>query len=362
MNTSFKNQTNPSAGYVTDEAKWQAVVTKDRNADGAFFYSVKTTGVYCLPSCPARPALRRNVAFHETCEEAERAGFRPCKRCWPRGPRLAQAHAASIAKACRAIEAAEKSPTLEALARAAGMSAFHFHRVFKKLTGLTPKGYAAAHRSQRVRAQLAQNNTVTTAIYDAGFVSNGRFYARAADMLGMKPKRYQRGGAGETIRFAIGECSLGSILVAASERGVCAIFLGDDPGTLARELQDRFSKADLIGGDAEFEKLVAKVIGFVEAPRLGLDLPLDVRGTAFQQRVWQALREIPAGLTASYAEIASRLGLPKAARAVAGACAANAIAVVIPCHRVVRRSGDLCGYRWGVERKRALLEKERPAA
>jgi AraC family transcriptional regulator, regulatory protein of adaptative response / methylated-DNA-[protein]-cysteine methyltransferase len=349
------------AGYSTYEAKWQAVVAKDRNADGKFFYSVKTTGIYCVPSCASRPALRKNIAFHNTPEDAERAGFRPCKRCSPRGPHLAAEHAAAIAKACRTIESAEETLTLDALAKAAGMSAFHFHRIFKKITGVTPKAYAAAHRSQRVREHLARHGTVTDAIYDAGFNSSGRFYARSTDMLGMKPTSYKNGGIGETIRFAVGECSLGSILVAASERGVCAIFLGDDPESLARELQDRFRKAQLVGGDADFEKLVAKVVGFVEAPGLGLDLPLDVRGTAFQQRVWRALREIPAGSTASYAEIASRLGTPKAVRAVASACAANAIAVAIPCHRVVRTDGALCGYRWGVERKRELLKRERQA-
>ena len=359
MNTS---STNGRASYASDEERWQAVVQKDRNADGKFFYSVNTTGVYCRPCCPARPARRENVAFHKSAEDAEQAGFRACKRCKPRGPALAEQQVATIAAACRAIETAEELPDLNALANSAGMSRFHFHRIFRATTGLTPKAYAAAHRSHRMREELPKRRTVTEAIYEAGFNSNGRFYANSSQMLGMKPKDYQDGGAGATIRFAIGECSLGSILVAASENGVCAILMGDDPDALAKDLQDRFPKANLIGGDRDFEKMVAKVVGFIEAPRIGLDLPLDVRGTAFQQRVWQALREIPVGSTASYSEIAGRIGLPKAVRAVAQACAANAIAVAIPCHRVLRNDGNLSGYRWGVERKRALLKREEVAA
>jgi AraC family transcriptional regulator of adaptative response/methylated-DNA-[protein]-cysteine methyltransferase len=238
------------------------------------------------------------------------------------------------------------------------MSPYHFHRVFKAVTGLTAHAYAAAHRARRVRAELGRSQTVTDAIFDAGYNSGGRFYATAADVLGMTATEFRAGGAHSSIRFAVGECSLGSILVARSDKGVCAILLGDDPDALARDLQDRFPRADLIGADADFERLVAKIVGLVEAPAKGLDLPLDVRGTAFQQRVWQALRKIPAGSTASYADIAQRIGSPRAVRAVAQACAANAIAVAIPCHRVVRNDGALSGYRWGVERKRALLERE----
>ena len=343
----------------TEEAKWQAVVHKDPAADGAFYYSVKTTGVYCRPSCATtRPALRKNVAFHDSPEEAEKAGFRPCKRCAPKGPTLAEEHAAAVAKACRAIETAEEPPALDVLAKAAGMSTYHFHRVFKAITGLTPKAYAVAHRARRVREELAKGGTVTEAIYESGFNSNGRFYAKSAETLGMTPTRFRKGGTGTTIRFAVAEGSLGSVLVAASDQGVCAISLGDDPDALVRELQDRFPKADLIGGDEEFERTVAQVIGFIEAPKTGLDLPLDVRGTAFQQKVWQALREIPAGSTVSYAGVAERIGAPKAVRAVAQACAANSLAVAIPCHRVLRNDGSLSGYRWGVQRKSALLERE----
>ncbi len=344
--------------YTTDDAKWRAVAEKDSRANGKFYYSVRTTGVYCLPSCSARPALRKNVAFHDSPAEAEKAGFRACKRCWPKGPTLAQERSVTVAKACRAIENAEVVPSLEALAKTAGMSTYHFHRVFKAATGLTPKAYAVAQRSQRVREELCRSNTVTEAIYGAGFNSNSRFYAKSSQTLGMTPMNFRNGGTGTTIRFAVAECSLGSVLVAASEEGVCAIFLGDDPNALVKDLQDRFPKAHLIGGDSRFERTVARVIGFIEAPKNGLDLPLDVRGTAFQQKVWGALREIPAGLTVSYSEIAERIGAPKAVRAVAQACASNPIAVAIPCHRVLRNDGNLSGYRWGVERKSALLERE----
>jgi AraC family transcriptional regulator of adaptative response/methylated-DNA-[protein]-cysteine methyltransferase len=341
-----------------DDIRWQAVIAKDKDADGQFFFSVRTTGVYCRPSCPARPARRENVAFYRSCDAAEAAGFRACKRCRPREASQSERDAAMVARACDLIRKSEEPPRLAALAAALGLSAFHFHRVFKASTGLTPKAYADAHRSDRVRKALPSSKTITGAIYDAGFNSNGRFYAKSAQELGMTPRRYRAGGERTQIRFAIGECSLGSILVAATDKGVCSILMGSDPDVLVRQLQDRFSKAELIGGDAAFEKLVSKVIGFVEQPRLGLDLPLDVQGTAFQQRVWKALRKIAAGKTASYGDIAARIGQPNAIRAVAQACAANTLAVAIPCHRVIRTDGNLSGYRWGVQRKRALLERE----
>ncbi|HJS84406.1 MAG TPA: bifunctional DNA-binding transcriptional regulator/O6-methylguanine-DNA methyltransferase Ada [Acetobacteraceae bacterium] len=351
------------AGTPTElDPRWASVVARDRSADGAFYYSVSTTGVYCRPSCAARLPNPRNVQFHRTRAEAERAGFRPCRRCKPDQASLEAEHAAKVAQACRRIESADEAPPLAELAASAGLSPYHFHRVFKAITGLTPKEYATAHRTKRVRDALKRSNTVTEAIYDAGFTSNSRFYEASDAMLGMAPSDFRAGGTNTDIQFAVGECSLGSILVARSSKGVCAILLGDDPDALLRELQDRFPRARLIGGDTSFESMVAQVVGFVEAPGLGLGLPLDVRGTAFQQRVWQALREIPPGSTASYHEIAKRIGQPKAARAVAAACAANRLAVAIPCHRVVRRDGALSGYRWGVERKRALLAREGKAA
>ena len=353
----IQKQRNPTP-YSTDDERWAALMSRDSGADGAFYYSVNTTGVYCRPDCPARLARRENVRFHLTCEAAEEAGFRPCKRCRPNEAGLAAQRAAAVAKACRLIETAEDIPALDSLAAVAGMSSFHFHRVFKSIIGVTPRAYALAHRAQRVRERLPDSGTVTEAIYNAGFNSNGRFYAKSAEMLGMTPTRFRTGGAGTAIRFAVGECSLGSILVAATDKGVCAILLGDHPDPLVHDLQDRFPQARLIGADRNFERWVAQVVGLVDAPALGLALPLDVRGTAFQQRVWQALREIPVGTTASYAEIAQRIGSPKAVRAVGRACASNPVAVAIPCHRVVRSDGALSGYRWGVARKRALLDRE----
>ncbi len=311
------------AAATVSDPRWAAILARDPQSDGKFVYSVRTTGVYCRPSCAARMARPENVAFYATTADAEHAGFRPCQRCRPDQPSILAQHAALVAKLCRLLETSEQTPSLAELARQAQLSAFHLHRVFKRITGLTPKAYASAHRSKRLRTELRRSATVTDAIYDAGYNSGGRFYADADKVLGMTPTRYRAGGADTEIRFAIGQCSLGAILVARSDRGVCAISLGDDPDELARDLQDRFPRARLIGDDAEFAQLVAKVVGFVEAPRLGLNLPLDVRGTAFQQRVWQALREIPAGRTASYTDIAGRIGAPTSVRAVAQACAAN---------------------------------------
>jgi AraC family transcriptional regulator of adaptative response/methylated-DNA-[protein]-cysteine methyltransferase len=344
------------AATTTGDPRWAAVVARDPAADGRFFYSVKTTGVYCRPSCASRRARPENVAFHATAAAAERAGFRPCKRCRPDQP--AGEQAARVAELCRLIERAEHMPGLAMLAQQAGLSPWHLHRVFKAVTGLTPRDYAAAHRAQRVRTGLRKGGSVTEAIYAAGYNSSARFYEQSNAVLGMTPARYRAGGADTAIRFAIGQCTLGAILVAASARGICAILLGDDPAALVQDMQDRFPRAELIGGDAGFERRVAQVVGFVEQPRLGLDLPLDVRGTVFQQRVWQALQKIPAGTTVSYTEIAQRIGAPKSVRAVAGACAANTLAVAIPCHRVIRTDGGLSGYRWGVARKRALLDRE----
>ncbi len=340
------------------DPRWAAVVARDRGADGTFYYSVATTGVYCRPSCGSRRPNPRNVRFYETTAEAARAGFRPCRRCRPDRPPLEQVHAARVAEACRLIETAEKTPALAALAKRAGLSPYHFHRVFKATTGVTPKAYAAAHRAKRVRDELTGSRTVTEAIYDAGFNSASRFYETSGQFLGMTPTDFRAGGAETEIRFAVGQCALGSVLVAQSAKGVCAILLGDDPDALVRDLQDRFPRATLLGGEAAFEQTVARVVAFVEAPARGLDLPLDVRGTAFQQRVWAALRQIPAGSTASYAEIASRIGAPNGSRAVAQACGANPLAVAIPCHRVVRTDGSLSGYRWGVLRKQDLLARE----
>jgi AraC family transcriptional regulator of adaptative response/methylated-DNA-[protein]-cysteine methyltransferase len=342
-----------TATSVTLDSRWE---TLSRRESGDFFYSVKSTGVYCRPDCASRLPRPENVGFYATCEAAETAGFRPCKRCRPRDDSVRTKQAGMIADVCRFIEGAEDVPSLADMAARAGLSPHHFHRRFRAVTGLTPKAYADAHRAKKVREGLAAGEAVTAALYEAGYGSSSRFYERSDAILGMTPKAFQTGGAGD-IRFAIGQCSLGSVLVAQSNKGICAITLGDDAEALIRDLQDRFPKANLIGADKGFEQTVAQVIALVDQGR-ALDLPLDIRGTAFQQRVWQALRAIPAGETRSYAEVAEMIGAPAAVRAVAGACAANALAIAIPCHRVVRTDGALSGYRWGVERKRSLLLKE----
>src|ERR1700747_3573990 len=360
MTSTFAKPRKTTLPSVADDPRWARIVARDKTADGHLWYSVSTTGVYCRPSCPSRTANPRNVQLHDTLESARSTGFRPCKRCNPDGPSIEAENATLVAKACRIIEESEEEPSLEALAGAVGRSPSYFHRVFKAATGITPKGYAAARRATKVRQGLASGSSVTEAIYDAGFNSSGRFYEKSTDMLGMTPSRYRAGGANEEIKFAVGQTSLGAILVASSKKGVAAILLGDNPDGLVRNLQDRFPKAHLIGADRDYEALVARVVGFVEAPGIGLDLPFDIRGTTFQQRVWEALREIPAGDTVSYAEIAQRIGAPTAVRAVAGACAANTLAVGLPCHRVVRSDGSLSGYAWGVERKRDLLDREAP--
>lgn len=358
MSISMASRPTRDGTAVVQDLRWARVAARDKSADGLFWYSVATTGIYCRPSCPSRPANPKNVGFFDTTAAAEAAGFRPCRRCNPNGLSIEAENTAIIARACRAIDDADQAPSLSEMAKAADLSPSYFHRLFKSVAGVTPKAYADARRATRVREELGRTDTVTEAIYGAGFNSNGRFYAASTTMLGMTPSRYRSGGVEEELRFAIGQCSLGAILVASSTKGVAAILIGDDPDALARDLQDRFPKAHLVGGDAEFEQLVAEVVGFVEAPHIGLALPLDVRGTAFQQRVWQALQEIPAGETATYTGIAARIGAPNSVRAVAGACAANALAVAIPCHRVVRHDGALSGYRWGVERKRELLTRE----
>lgn len=340
------------------DPRWSAVVARDREADGRFYYSVRTTGVYCRPSCGARLARPENVRFHATPAEAERAGFRPCKRCRPDQAGARTRETELIAAACRRIEQAESPPALAELARQANLSRFHFHRVFKAMTGLTPKAYADARRAERVRGALAQGASVTVAMQDAGFGSSSRFYAQSTRMLGMPPSVYRNGADEQIIRYALTECTLGCLLVAATPVGICDISLGDDPDPLVAALRARFPRAQLIAGDVQLSHWVTKVVALIEQPSTHVDLPVDIRGTAFQQRVWQALRELPPGTTVSYTQLAARVGRPEAVRAVANACAANTLAVLIPCHRVVRSDGSISGYRWGPARKKALLRRE----
>jgi AraC family transcriptional regulator of adaptative response/methylated-DNA-[protein]-cysteine methyltransferase len=348
----------PSAAPTLDDARWVAVLARDGAFDGHFYYSVETTGIYCRPSCAARRPKRVHIRFHHSAEDAEAAGFRACKRCKPNAPSPVEAHTKMVADACRLIEAAEEAPKLEKLARQVGLSPYHFHRVFKSVLGVTPKAYAIAHRNKRVRAALAKPQSVTEAIYDAGFNSNGRFYATSSETLGMTPSQFRSGAANAEIKFAISQSSLGLLLVAASDKGVCAILFGNDPDGLASDLRKWFPNARLVAGDPSFEQFTSAVVAFVEDPTIRFDLPLDIRGTAFQHRVWNVLRQIPVGSTASYAAIAKAIGAPKSSRAVARACGSNKIAVAIPCHRVIGSDGSLTGYRGGIERKRALLAKE----
>ncbi|MEN3113365.1 bifunctional DNA-binding transcriptional regulator/O6-methylguanine-DNA methyltransferase Ada [Uliginosibacterium paludis] len=342
----------------SEEARWAAVCQRDAQAAGSFVYAVRSTGVFCRPGCPSRRPRRENTCFFDSPEAALAAGFRACLRCRPAASLCVDPHVALVEAACRSMAAADAPLLLAVLAERAGLSPHHFLRVFKKHTGLTPHAWAAGLRAGRLREALGEGMAVSEAIYHAGYNASSRFYEEADRVLGMTPGAFRAGGAKTRIRFGLGECALGAILVAASERGLCAIALGDAPEPLLRELESRFPKAELVGGDPGFEDWMAQVIGFVEAPGTGLHLPLDLRGTAFQLRVWQALSDIPPGSRLSYSELAARIGAPAAVRAVAGACAANTLAVAIPCHRVVRSDGGLSGYRWGVARKRALLDRE----
>lgn len=343
---------------VSDESRWQAVETRDNRADEQFVFAVKTTGICCRPSCSARHPLRKNVLFFENVAAAVDAGFRPCKRCQPDKPGPEQQRIDRITEACRILEASSEPIVLAELAVRVAMSPFHFHRLFKQVTGLTPHAWQKALRAKRLREQLNEGEGVTRAVFEAGYQSGSNFYQQANEVLGMTAKQYRRGGARATIQFVVGSCRLGEFLVAQSERGICAILLGNDKQSLIHELETLFPNSSLDVGDESFARRVAQVVSVLEHPGQQVALPLDIQGTAFQQQVWQALRQIPAGQTASYSDIAQRIGKPQAVRAVAGACAANKLAVVIPCHRVVRNDGALSGYRWGVDRKRQLLEIE----
>lgn len=342
------------------DARWRAVLDRDRSAARRFCYAVVTTGVYCLPGCPSRRPNRDNVRFFDTAADAEAAGFRPCRRCRPDDPTHAHMDSERIVAACRTIERAEQPVPLDELAAAAGLSPSHFQRLFTDRVGVSPKVYAQAVRDARVREALERGVPVTRAVFDAGYGSASRFYERSGQVLGMPPKAYGKGGKGLTIRYAVGESFLGPILCAFTERGVCAIEFGENPAVLAATLRDRFPAARIEEGSAELADGVAEVAAFIKTPDRGLDLPLDIQGTAFQQRVWRALRDIPPGETRTYSDVARAVGKPKAVRAVAAACAANRLAVAVPCHRVVRKSGELAGYHWGLEKKRALLDNERP--
>jgi len=361
QSTSERNEARPERG-ATSDPRWRAIVARDASADEDFRYGVRTTGIYCRPSCASRRPNPENVSFYSNGTEARRAGLRACKRCKPdeRAPRLERARL--VERACRRLDAARGGVSLAALAREAGLGAARFQSVFRAHTGLTPRAWAAAGRGERVRAQLAARASVTEALHAAGFGSSGRFYESAPRLVGMRPSQFRAGGAAARIEYATGSSSLGSVLAARSERGLCWIALGDDARALERELRAHFARAELVPASRAFERELARVLKRVEDPRASLALPLDLRGTAFQRRVWQALSALPIGATASYSELARAIGAPRAVRAVARACAANTLAIAIPCHRALARDGSLAGYRWGLARKRALLESEARAA
>ncbi|WP_282609777.1 bifunctional DNA-binding transcriptional regulator/O6-methylguanine-DNA methyltransferase Ada [Pelagibius sp. Alg239-R121] len=349
--------------FASEEARWTAVLRRDEAAEGRFWFSVATTGVYCRPSCAARQPRRENVAFYDYREAAEKAGFRPCKRCRPELPPRAERHRNLVAVACTALSTSEVPPSLSELAADAGLSPHHFHRLFKATVGITPKQYAAAHRAGRMKQALDSGTSITEAIYDAGYGGNSRFYEQADARLGMTASSFKKGGRGMSIRYGTAQSCLGPVLVAATERGICAILFGEDRGTLKYDLHARFPEAsfELAETESDFQIWIEGTLAFLKAPQAQFELPLDIAGTAFQEQVWQALRSIPPGKTASYAEVADAIGKPKSVRAVARACGANPVAVAIPCHRVVRSDGGLGGYRWGVDRKENLLTRERAA-
>lgn len=342
---------------INDDQRWQAVLARDTTADGQFVFAVQTTGIFCRPSCRARHALRHNVRFYTDVDTAIQAGFRPCKRCHPDEQDPLARRRLMIEKACRLLEQ-EQPLTLDALAEQVAISPYHLHRLFKAATGMTPKAWQQAARAARLRSRLTQGEKITDALLAAGFPDSSSYYRKADATLGMTAKQFRRGGDDTTVRYALSDCSLGRCLVAESERGICAILPGDDDASLQKELATLFPHAHHEPGDALFAARVQQVIASVDNPGLTLTLPLDIRGTAFQQQVWQALRAIPDGETASYQQVAAAIGKPNAVRAVARACAANTLAIIIPCHRVVRNDGGLSGYRWGVARKAAILRRE----
>ena len=347
------------AKYSSDDARWKAVVDNNSSADGTFYYAVITTGVYCRPSCTSRLPNRTNVQYYSSCEDAETAGYRACKRCNPATDSKTLVIEKKIIHACRIIEESEISVKLAEIAKRVNLSPYHFHRLFKKIVGVTPKQYASRNQSQRFQKSLKTSGSVTDAIYSAGYGSSGSAYDKRQDQLAMKPKEYRKGATGIIITYGLANCFLGWVIVAASERGICAIEFGDDPDILPDQIQTRFPKSQLKKADIGFESLIKEVVDFIKAPDDKFQLPLDIQGTAFQQRVWNVLRQIKPGKTLSYSDVANKIGNPKAVRAVASACASNKLAVVIPCHRVISKDGKVSGYRWGTDRKKKLLDSEK---
>ncbi|MCG6931199.1 MAG: bifunctional DNA-binding transcriptional regulator/O6-methylguanine-DNA methyltransferase Ada [Desulfofustis sp.] len=345
--------------YLTDERRWKAVVDRDKSADGAFYYAVKTTGIFCRPGCASRLPNRDHVIFFASSPEALAAGYRPCMRCRPGGVSIDEELEKNLISACRVIAQSDRIPKLKELAETLGLSPYHFHRMFKKYVGVTPKQFGASLRARRLSASLRSKDSVTEAIYDAGYSSSSGPYNRNQDRLSMRPGEFRAGAAGITVSYAIARGFLGWTIVGATDRGICAIEFGDDPASLPRQLQDSFPKAQIVPAGPGFTRLLGEVVRSIESPRSAFNLPLDIQGTAFQQKVWNVLRTIAPGTTLSYTEVAEKIGNRNAARAVASACAANKLAVVIPCHRILSKDGGVSGYRWGIDRKQALLDHEK---
>jgi len=343
---------------MPDESLWQTVLTRQ---EGDFLYAVTTMGVYCRPGCPSPTPLRKNVQFFHTPGEAEAAGFRACKRCDPKGER-ARLALAVVRDACAAIEAAEAMPSLDTLAARSGYSRFHFLRMFRDHTGVTPRGYAESVRAKRLQASLASGTRVADAVAEAGFGSESRVYEKTGEILGMTPGAARRGGMGELIRTAFADCPFGRLLIGATDKGVCFLGFAEPDDALMGDLRRRFPRARIAADDSGLQEMLRAVLAFLEEPKQALDLPLDLRGTVFQQRVWRTLCQIPLGQTRTYGELARMIEQPRAVRAVARSCAANPVSLAVPCHRVIGSGGDLTGYRWGVPRKKALLDREREAA
>jgi AraC family transcriptional regulator, regulatory protein of adaptative response / methylated-DNA-[protein]-cysteine methyltransferase len=345
--------------YNADERRWYAIVQREQDADGSFFYGVKTTGVFCRPGCPSRLPNRENVEFFSNSREAQSAGYRPCMRCNPSSNSKNEEKEQIIIQACRSIVQSNGPLKLRDLAEGAGISPYHFHRLFKKIVGITPKQYASSHQADRFRECLKSSRSITDAIYCAGFSSSSGAYSKKRDHLAMKPGDYRAGGAGIIIHYGLAQCNFGWLIVAITDRGICAVEFGDDPAVLPQQVQSRFPKAHLEQAGSGFVDLIRDVVEFVNAPQESFNLPLDIRGTAFQQKVWSVLRHIKPGQTLSYTDVAENIGKPTAVRAVATACASNKLAVVIPCHRVISKDGTISSYRWGIERKKRLLESEK---
>jgi AraC family transcriptional regulator of adaptative response/methylated-DNA-[protein]-cysteine methyltransferase len=352
----------PGNSEVANEDElWRAVETKDRQFDGRFVFAVSSTGIYCRPSCPSRRPHRERVSFFKLPAGAEAAGFRACLRCHPQAAGVRDPQTELVRRTCELIKELQEEGTvnLTTLGRRLGVSSFHLQRTFKSIMGVTPRQYAEARRISGFKASVREGESIAGAMYDAGFGSSSRLYERATAELGMTPATYARGGQGMRINFAISECSFGQLLVAATERGICAVRLGDSASGLETDLRNEFFAAQLERHEEPLGQWVKQIVEHLAGGRPNLDLPLDVRATAFQRSVWEALQRIPYGSTSSYSEVAKAIGRPTAVRAVARACATNPVALVIPCHRVIREDQSLGGYRWGLERKKKLLARER---